>query len=257
MAARTCDLERGDTEVLEDDVVAGERELGPDQHHVHRQPAASPLDEELLGGRHHLGRGASRRVGVPEGEEAVGVDLHALTDGYELRVGLDGAGMVELDIPRDQVRGRRQCGVVADGHHVVEPVDADALPAEPLGQPLARALREHLLLDPRVAVLADVARLGRKNDRRVTFERQQHVRVAMHDREAAQVGHGALEARVLGAADERSIEAVARERLPDVRIAARHLVHEASNPLTSAQMASFNGVGTPRSLPKRTMPPLR
>ena len=43
------------------------------------------------------------------------------------------------------------------------------------------------------------------------------------------------------------VEAVARERLADVRVAAGHLVHDASNPLTSAQIASFSGVGTPCS----------
>ena len=43
------------------------------------------------------------------------------------------------------------------------------------------------------------------------------------------------------------VEPVARERFADVRVAAGHLVHDASNPLTSAQIASFSGVGTPSS----------
>ena len=60
VAARAGDLERRDAELAEHDVVARDRELGADEHHVHRQPAAAALDEELLGRREHLGRGLAR-----------------------------------------------------------------------------------------------------------------------------------------------------------------------------------------------------
>src|SRR5205814_9771413 len=98
---------------------------------------------------------------------------------------------------------------------------------------------------------------GREDDRGLALQRQEHVRIPVDDREAAHVCHSALEAGVLRAADEGGVEAVARERLADVSVAAGHLVHDASNPFTSAQIAAFSGVGTPSSPPVRTMPPLR
>ena len=80
----------------------------------------------------------------------------------------------------------------------------------------------------------------------------------MDDLEAGEVRDGALEARVLGAADERRVEPVALERLAHARVPCGQLcVHEASTPFTSAWMAALSGVGTPCSAPKRTMPPLR
>ena len=56
-------------------------------------------------------------------------------------------------------------GEVAHRHHVVEPEDADALAAHAVGEPLAGAVDEHLLVDPRRPVLADVAspRAGRRS----------------------------------------------------------------------------------------------
>src|SRR3954469_13773386 len=102
-------------------------------------------------------------------------------------------------------------------------------------------------------MLADVAGLGGEDDRRVALEREQDVRVAVHDREAAHVRDGALEAAVLGAAHEHRVEAIARERFAYVGVAAGHLVHDASNPFTSAQTASFRGAGTPSSRPKRAI----
>ena len=79
----------------------------------------------------------------------------------------------------------------------------------------------------------------------------------MDDGEAAQVRDGALEALVLRATDERGVEAVALERAADVRVASHYVVHESSIPLTSAQMVSFSGVGTPCACPAPTIPPLR
>ena len=80
----------------------------------------------------------------------------------------------------------------------------------------------------------------------------------MDDLEAREIGDGSLEARVLGAADERRVEPVTLERLADPRVPGGQLcVHEASTPFTSAWIAALSGVGTPRSRPKRTMPPLR
>ena len=188
----------------------------------------------------------------------------------ELELRLDHARVVERDVPADELAGARERGVVAHGHHVVEPVDADALAAHLVREPVARAVDELLLVDPRRAVLADVARLGREDDRRVAVDRQQHVRVAVHDHEAAEIRDGALEARVLVAAHDHGVEAVARGRLADEPVAAldlvlrqavyvgsRHCCHDSSTPFTSAQIASFSGVGTPCSRPNLTIPPFR
>ena len=80
----------------------------------------------------------------------------------------------------------------------------------------------------------------------------------MDDLEAGEIGDGTLEARVLGAADERGVEAVPLKRVTHARMSSRQLcIHEASTPFTSAWMAALSGVGTPCSSPKRTMPPLR
>ena len=258
VAARPGDLERRDRELAEDRVVARDRELGADEHHVHRQPPAAALDEEPLGRREHLGRVAAGRPGVAEGVEARDVDLHALAHRRELGLGLDRAREVELLVPGDELGGFGEGGVVAHRHHVVEPVRADPLTAQPLGQPLPRPVGEDLLGDLGVAVLADVARLGREDDRRLALAREKDVRVAVDDLEAGEIGDGALEARVLGAADERRVEPVALEPLAHPRVPGGQLcVHDASTPFTSAWIAALSGVATPRSRPKRTMPPLR
>ena len=106
------------------------------------------VDEEPLGRRKHLGRGAARRPGLAEGVEAGDVDLDALAHRLELGVGLDGAREVELRVPGDELRRVGERRVVAHGHHIVEPVDADALPAQrgrpasprPVGEDLVRDL---------------------------------------------------------------------------------------------------------------------
>ena len=116
---------------------------------------------------------------------------------------------------------------------------------------------EDLVVDPRVAVLTDVAGLGGEDDRRVTFPRQQHVRVAVDDLESGQVADGALEAGVLAACDDERVQIVLRERVAHEAVAAVYLAHEASSPWISDVIAALSGVGTPCSSPKRTMPPFR
>ena len=160
--------------------------------------------------------------------------------------------MVERDIPPDELAGSVQRCVVAHGHDVVHPVDADALAAHRVREPLARPVDELLPLDPGRAVLADVTRLGREDDRRLTVDRQQHVRVPVHDHETAQIRDRALEARVLVAADDHRIESVslrgfAHEPVPPFDLVLRqvrigrhsHCCHESSTPFTSAQIASI------------------
>src|SRR5262249_23505261 len=130
--------------------------------------------------------------------------------------------------------------------------------AQPVGEPLPRPVGEDLVLDLRVSVLADVARLGREDDRRLSLPRHEDVGVAVDDLETGEIGDGAFEARVLRAADERRVEPVALERFPHPCVTGCQLcVHEASTPLTRAWIAALSGVGTPPSRPKRTMPPLR
>ena len=233
-------------------------ELRPDQDHVHRQPPAAALDEELLGRRHHLGRRLPRLVRGEERLEAVLVDPDALAHRLQLGVALDRAREVELGVEGDEVEAL-EGAEVAHGHDVVEPVDADPPPAAVArrrGDLLAGPVVEDLL-ELRRPVLADVARLGREDDLRLAVRRHDDVGVAVHDLEAGEVRDRALEAGVLAAGDDQRVQLVLRHRGADVGVPARQFcVHEASTPLIRATTASLSGVGTPCSRPKRTMPPL-
>jgi hypothetical protein len=89
------------------DVVARERELGADEHHVHRQRAAAALDEELLAGAITSaavlpGAYASRKAWKP----SVLMRTLSRTDSSSAS-DLTARAMVELDVPRDEVRTRR------------------------------------------------------------------------------------------------------------------------------------------------------
>ena len=262
MPAGPGDLERRDAEVLEEDVVAGNRELRPDEHHVHRQAAAALVDEETLRRGEHLRGRLSRRIGLAERVETRGVDADAVAHGVELLVALHGPSVVELEIPWHELHAIPHGGEVPHRHYIVEAVDTHSLAREAIDEPFSGKVYEHLVVDPAPSVLPDVTGLGREDDRRVAFDRQDDVGVAVDDLEAREVGHLPLETRVLGAADERGVEAVAAERLTDPRVAAvdvhlTHAAHERSSPLISAVTAMFSGVGTPCSRPKRTSPPLR
>ena len=87
-------------------------------------------------------------------------------------------------------------------------------------------LGEDLLLDPRLAVVADPAGLLREDDRRVALDRHDDVGVAVQDPEAGEVANRALEARVLGAGDDDRVDVVrlrglanrARSRRLDLRL---------------------------------------
>ena len=151
---------------------------------------------------------------------------------------------------------------IAHGHHIVESVDPDAQRSQPVSDPLPRAVDEDLVLDPRRAVLADVARLCRKDDRRLALAGKQDVRVPVDDLKSREVGDRALEARVLRAGHDHGVDTGAVHRLahslvPMLDFLRAHACHDRSNPFTSAQIAAFRGVGTPCSVPKRTMPPFR
>ena len=171
--------------------------------------------------RHRVGSRLARRVRGMEGLEAVLVDPDALAHGLELGVALHRAREVELGVEGNEVEALERAEV-AHGHDVVEPVDADALPAavaRRLGDVLARAVVEHLL-ELRGRVLADVAGLGREDDLRLAARRHDDVRVAVHDLEAGEVRDGALEARVLAPGDDQRVEARLGHRGPDVGVPA-------------------------------------
>ena len=253
-----------------DRVVAGDLELRQsgaavaDEHHVHRQAAAALLDEVLLAVREDLALALAGREVLEEDPEALGVDADAVAHRLELELALDGTRVIELDVPRHDLRGAVQRAIVAHGHHVVEAVDADALAPNLVGEPFARRVDEDLLVDPRRSVLADVRRLAREDDRRLALARQQHVGVAVHDHEAGHVGDGSLEAGVLVAGDDHRVEAVARHRLANAAVPAIDLLlrhhcccQAASTPFTSAQIESCAGVGTPSFRPNSAMPPFR
>ena len=156
--------------------------------------------------------------------EAALVDPHRVAHGLELGLALDGAGEIELDVERDEIEAVERL-VVAHGHDVVEPVDADPLPAgsaRVIGDVLARAGVEDLLERCR-AVLADVPRLRREDDERVPVGGQDDVGVPVHDLEPRHVRDGALEAAVLVAGDDQGVEPVLSHRCTDVCVASLEL----------------------------------
>src|SRR5262249_34959976 len=155
---------------------------------------AAALHEQLLCRRKDLRGVAARRPRLAEGMEAGDVDLDALTHRGQLALRLDGAGEVEPDLPGDELAGLRERSVVPHRQHVVEPVDTDPSAAQALGEPFPRTRGEDLLPDLRVAVLADIAGLGREDDRRLALARHEDIRIAVDDLEAGEVRHGALEA---------------------------------------------------------------
>ena len=137
-----------------------------DEHHVHRLPAAALLDEVALARGEDLLLGASRARSSRGTIQKPSVLMRTLSlHRVELVVALHGAGVVERDVPGHELGRAVRATVVAHRHRVVEPVDADPLAAHLVGEPLARAVDEDLLLDPRRAVLADVAwpRAGRRS----------------------------------------------------------------------------------------------
>ena len=221
------DLERRQHEVAEHLALARDLELRqclparPGQHHVHRQPPAPLGDEVILRRSHHLGSRAVLPVVVEEDLEAALVDPHTVAHGLELGVALDSPCMVELDVERHQLDAVER-RVVADGHDVVEPVDADTAPT---GCPCllrhvgARPVDEHLL-QLRAAVLTDIARLAGEDDGRVAVRGDDDVRVAVDDLETREIRHRPLEARVLEPATiraSRSCAAIAARTLANLR----------------------------------------
>ena len=188
------DLERGKQELTEHLLAPSDLELRPGErvgtreHHVHGQAPAPLRDEPLLGGGHHLGGGLPGCVRLEEDLETALVDPHGVSYGVELRLALHRAGVVELDVERDEVEAVERA-IVAHRHDVVEPEDADAPPARiarPRSHQLAGAVVEDLLELGR-PVLADEACLCRKDDVCVAVRRHDDVRVAMDDLEARHV----------------------------------------------------------------------
>src|SRR5262249_37698019 len=179
----------------------------------------------------------------------------------ELFFALDGSGEVEANVPGDELARPLQCAKVANRHHVIEAVDADAPPAEPVGEPVARPLGEDLVLDQGGAVLAYIAGFAREDDGGLALALQQDVRVAVDDQEPRQVRDRAFEPGVLAAADERGVAPVGSARPPHVRTPALPLssrpFHDSSTPSTRASIAQFSGVPMPRCPPKRTIPPFK
>ena len=137
---------------------------------------------------------------LEEDLETLFVDPHALANRLQLRLALHRPRVVELDIEGNELTTVER-RVIANGHHVVQPVHAEAPPAGsscPVGDVRTRPIDEDLL-QLRRAVLADVPCLAGEDDERVTVGGDDDVGVPVDDLEARQVGHGSLETRVLGA----------------------------------------------------------
>jgi hypothetical protein len=229
------------------------------QHHVHRRPVGPGGGEHPLRDAHQLRLGLADFVVLEHGPDSVLVDPEALAHRLQLLLALHSPGKVEALVPGDGDVGDR--AEVTHRHDVVEAVDADPLEAA-IRDPLARVLGEDLVVDPRLRVVADPARLFREDDGRLALGREDDVRVAVEDPEAGEVAHRALEARVLGAGDDHRVEPVARGRLAHVGVPAldlllaRHL-QVSSNPWISCVSARLSGVSTPWRSPKATIAPFR
>jgi hypothetical protein len=63
-----------------------------------------------------------------------------------------------------------------------------------------------MILHPRFALVANPARLARKHERGLAFEREQDVHVAVHDLESRHVEHRAFEPRILVSAHQQGIQ---------------------------------------------------
>src|SRR5262249_12254475 len=139
----------------------------------------------------------------------------------ELILALHRPREVEALVPRNgDVRERME---VAYRHHVVEAVDAD--PCEPaVGDPLPWVLGEDLVLDPRLRVVADPARLLREYDGRLAFDRQNDVGVPVEYPEAGEVANRAFEPGVLGPGDDDGVQPVADRGLTHVGVPALDLL---------------------------------
>ena len=97
----------------------------------------------------------ARRELLEEHPEALGVDAHALAHRLELEARSSRRARGRTRRPTRRARRAVSSAVKSrTGHHVVEPEDADALAAHAVGEPLAGAVDEHLLVDPRRPVLA-------------------------------------------------------------------------------------------------------
>jgi hypothetical protein len=260
VAAGPGDLEGRDAEAAERRLLAGDGEFRTDEHHVHRQAAATLGDEVALCRSEHLRGGLPGRVLLREEMEAFGVDAHRVAHRRELLVALHGTSQVEFDVEREDVGRVPKRQEVPDRQHIVEAVDPDTLSAQSPGKPVPGLLGEDLVIDPARPMLPDVTRFGREDDRRLSLAREQYVGVAVDDPEAGQIRDGAFEARVLGAADDQSVDAGRLHRAAHGAVAALDLLcahHDRSNPFTSAQIARLSGVATSCCSPKRTMPPFR
>ena len=201
---------------------ARSRTPAPDEHHVHRQPAAALARRRPARRSHHLARRTAGLVGRRETPRSPRSLIRTLSRTDSSSASLFTARARSNSLVERHGLESLQRPEVAHGHHIVEPVDADAAPA---GLACARwrsARRAGVedLLDPCRAVLADVASLGREDDERLAVGRHDHVGVAVHDLEAGEVRDGALEPGVLAARDDERVQVVLGHRRANVGVAA-------------------------------------
>src|SRR5439155_3388407 len=100
-----------------------------------------------------------------------GVDPYALAHRRQLLLALNRASQVEADVPGNELARGFERAIIADRHHVIEPVDAHPFSSELVRKPVSGPLGEHLLLDQGRSMLADIARLAREDDRRLAVAR--------------------------------------------------------------------------------------
>ena len=155
-----------------------------DQRPCSSSAGRSPADEQLLRPAEHLG-GRLPGAYASECMEALGLMRTLSRTDSSSASDFTARARSNSTSHGHELGSAVERGEVADGHDLVEAVHADALAAQPAGEPLAGPVDEPLVGDPRVAVLADVPRLAREDDRRLALERSGDVRVAVHDRRFA------------------------------------------------------------------------
>ena len=142
--------------------------------------------------------------------EAIDDDVHGVANFDEFFFALHGARHVELLVEGDEFeRTMREFAVIAHGHDEIHAEDADALPFAldgAIAQPLAGNVGPDLIFHPRLFLVADPAGFAGKNERRLAFERDDDVNVAMNDFESGGVEDRAFESGVLVAADDERVE---------------------------------------------------
>jgi hypothetical protein len=199
--------------------------MGAGEQDVHHARAGAAGKETLDRRRHDLRLGASRAVRLDQRPETVLDDVHGFAHLDKLFFTLHRSRHIEMEIEGQPFAASlHHLAVVADRQHVVQAIDADALPLLLVGflaHPAAGQVRPDLVAHPGLLLVADPAGLARENKRRFAFQGEYDIHVAVHDLEAGHVENRAFETGVLITAHDQGIQLGAFHSGTDVGKATR------------------------------------